>query len=45
VYAISIPAEVRQMIDEMKDVNWQSEIGQQLRNLSWKEEDRTEASL
>jgi hypothetical protein len=26
VYTIRIPAEVRQMMDEMKDVNWQSDI-------------------
>lgn len=26
VYTIRIPAEVRQMMDEMKDINWQSDI-------------------
>ncbi len=26
VYTIRIPAEIRQMMDEMKDVNWQSDI-------------------
>jgi hypothetical protein len=26
VYTIRIPAEIRQMMDEMKDLNWQSDI-------------------
>jgi hypothetical protein len=26
VYAIRIPTEVRQMMDEMKEINWQSDI-------------------
>jgi hypothetical protein len=26
VYTVRIPAEVRQMMDEMKDINWQSDI-------------------
>ena len=33
VYTIRIPAEVRQMMDEMKDVNWQSDIRQAVEEL------------
>jgi len=28
VYTIRIPADVRQMMDDMKDINWQSDIKQ-----------------
>lgn len=33
VYTIRIPAEVRQMMDEMKDINWQSDIRQAVEEL------------
>jgi len=33
VYTIRIPAEVRQMMDEMKDINWQSDIRQAIEDL------------
>jgi activator of HSP90 ATPase len=33
VYTIHIPAEVRQMMDEMKDINWQSDIRQAVEEL------------
>lgn len=33
VYTIRIPAEVRQMMDEMKDINWQSDIRQVVEDL------------
>jgi len=33
VYTIRIPTEVRQMMGEMKDVNWQSEIRQVVEDL------------
>ena len=33
VYTIRIPSQVRQMMDEMKDVNWQSEIRQAIEDL------------
>jgi len=33
VYTIRIPSQVRQMMDEMKDVNWQSEIRQAVEDL------------
>jgi hypothetical protein len=33
VYTIRIPAEVRQMMDEMTDINWQSEIRQAVEEL------------
>ena len=33
VYTIRIPAEVRQMMNEMKDVNWQSDIRQAVEEL------------
>lgn len=33
VYTIRIPAEIRQMMDEMKDVNWQSDIRQAVEDL------------
>jgi len=33
VYTIRIPAEVRQMMDEMRDINWQSDIRQAVEDL------------
>jgi len=33
VCVIRIPAEVRQMMDEMKDINWQSDIRQAFEEL------------
>ncbi len=33
VYTIRIPAEVRQMMDEMTDINWQSDIRQAVEEL------------
>jgi hypothetical protein len=33
VYTIRIPTEVRQIMDEMKDVNWQSDIRQVIEEL------------
>jgi hypothetical protein len=33
VYTIRIPAEVRKMMDERKDINWQSEIRQAVEEL------------
>jgi len=33
VYTIRIPAEVRKMMDEMKDINWQSDIRQAVEDL------------
>ena len=33
VYTILIPAEVRQMMDEMTDINWQSDIQQAVEEL------------
>jgi transcriptional regulator of met regulon len=33
VYTIRIPVEVRQMMDEMKDVNWQSDIKEAIEEL------------
>ena len=33
VYTIRIPSEVRQMIEEMKEINWQSEIRQAIEDL------------
>ncbi len=33
VYTIRIPAEIRQMMDEMKDVNWQSDIRRAVEDL------------
>lgn len=33
VYTIRIPAEVRQMMDEMEDINWQSDIRQAVEEL------------
>jgi activator of HSP90 ATPase len=33
VYTIRIPEEVRQMMDEMKDINWQSDIRQAVEEL------------
>lgn len=33
MYTIRIPAEVRQMMDEMKDINWQSDIRQAVEEL------------
>ncbi len=33
VYTIRIPAEIRQMMDEMKDVNWQSDIKRAVEDL------------
>ena len=32
-YTIRIPSQVRQMMEEMKDVNWQSEIRQAVEDL------------
>jgi len=33
VYTIRIPSQVRQMMEEMKEVNWQSEIRQAVEDL------------
>ena len=33
VYTIRIPSQVRQMMDEMKEINWQSEIRQAIEDL------------
>ena len=33
VYTIRIPADVRQMMDDMKDINWQSDIRQAVEDL------------
>lgn len=33
VYTIRIPAEVRQMMDEMADINWQSDINMVVEDL------------
>jgi hypothetical protein len=33
VYTIRIPTDVRQIMDEMKDVNWQSDIRQVIEEL------------
>jgi hypothetical protein len=34
VYTVRIPEEVRKMMDEMKDINWQSEIRQSVVELA-----------
>ena len=33
VYTIRVPNEIREMMDEMKDVNWQSDIRQAVEEL------------
>ena len=33
VYTIRIPSQVRQMMDEMREINWQSEIRQAVEDL------------
>ena len=42
VYTIRIPKEVRQIMDEMKDVNWQSDIRQVIEELV-REKEKTDA--